>query len=415
MRFIIYKEELLLVYSPSFDSFSIPSTSIYYDEKKENENLRFDEFVQRREFYKLKNTFIISYDKFRNYNKPNIGDYYISIGYLKGDYICLNKNIFNIEHNIYFSKEIKFNKKLFIAYDNISIISKIDKILDKDLYIDCGENEGKGHILIDSYLNIVNTFPNAYEVKKYIDYRISINLEEYFIDKDLYKKKFEKYISKKSVCKDSKTLKLSNKNKLILTDEAILNNLIALKHELQKLVDNSESLVEKDFQEYILQVIKILFPKYIYVKREVKIKGIDKHDKIPDYILIDYSGFVDTLEIKKPEAQLLLKNADRNNYVPSKGLSSAVQQLEKYIICLNRNGIKGEENLKAKFLGVIPEKLDLKCINSKGILIMGDTKGFNIQQKNDFEIIKRQYKDIMDIYTYDELLAMLDNAIASFK
>ena len=49
------------------------------------------------------------------------------------------------------------------------------------------------------------------------------------------------------------------------------------------------------------------------------------------------------------------------------------------------------------------------------MLILGRSKDFDGQQKFDFEIIRRKYANIMDILTYDDLLARLNNIIAKFE
>ena len=44
---------------------------------------------------------------------------------------------------------------------------------------------------------------------------------------------------------------------------------------------------------------------------------------------------------------------------------------------------------------------------------MGRSNHFNRQQKDDFELIKRQYKHIAEIMTYDDLIQRIDNIIAA--
>ena len=79
-----------------------------------------------------------------------------------------------------------------------------------------------------------------------------------------------------------------------------------------------------------------LYPKYIAGVREVVIKGVDRHEKRPDFLLVDANGYIDILEIKKPNVQILTKQSSyRNNYVPVRELAGAIQQIEKYIYCLN--------------------------------------------------------------------------------
>lgn len=41
------------------------------------------------------------------------------------------------------------------------------------------------------------------------------------------------------------------------------------------------------------------------------------------------------------------------------------------------------------------------------MIIMGRNNTFNEQQNQDFELIKRQYKNITEIMTYDDLLLRL--------
>ncbi len=67
----------------------------------------------------------------------------------------------------------------------------------------------------------------------------------------------------------------------------------------------------------------------------MQFKGIDDYDKQTDFILVDANGFIDILEIKKPNIQISTKEASyRNNYVPVRNLSESVQQIEKIFILL---------------------------------------------------------------------------------
>lgn len=47
--------------------------------------------------------------------------------------------------------------------------------------------------------------------------------------------------------------------------------------------------------------------------------------------------------------------------------------------------------------------------------MLGRHNTFKDQEIQDFEIIKRQYKHIADIMTYDDLLQRLDNIVAALK
>ena len=84
-------------------------------------------------------------------------------------------------------------------------------------------------------------------------------------------------------------------------------------------------------------------------------------------------------------------------------------QVEKYIFCLNKYGISTEDNNK------ITEDTKIKVANPRGLIIMGRSDKFSDDQKTDFEIIKRKYKHITDIMTYDDLLNRLKVIIEQLK
>ena len=63
----------------------------------------------------------------------------------------------------------------------------------------------------------------------------------------------------------------------------------------------------------------------------------------------------------------------------------------------------------------LPEGVNPQVVSPKGMLLIGRSKDFNEQQKRDFEIIKRQYKNIADIMTYDDLLKRISNIVSSLE
>ena len=162
--------------------------------------------------------------------------------------------------------------------------------------------------------------------------------------------------------------------------------------------------------------MRLLYPKYIAGIREVVIKGVDRHDKRPDFLLVDANGYIDILEIKKPSAQLLTKQSSyRNNYVPVRDLAGAIQQIEKYIYCLNAWGKDGEQNLQKQLASKLPAAVTPKVVNPQGILLLGRSKDFNPRQKTDFELIKRQYRHIAEIMTCDDLPQRVGNIIEALS
>lgn len=139
---------------------------------------------------------------------------------------------------------------------------------------------------------------------------------------------------------------------------------------------------------------------------------VAKKDKQPDFLLVDANGFVDILEIKKADIRMLTQY--RNNYVATREISGAIQQIEKYIFCLNSSD-KAKEDVSKKLTEFLPKGVEVEIVNPQGILLAGRSNEFTDEQKKDFELIKRQYKHVADIMTYDDLAQRLRNIIASLE
>jgi hypothetical protein len=150
----------------------------------------------------------------------------------------------------------------------------------------------------------------------------------------------------------------------------------------------------------------------------VKIKDSEKADKYReiDFMFVDYNGNIDIVEIKRPNANDLLRKAMyRDNYVPARVLSSTVMQVEKYIFYLNKWGKNGEKILTEKYGAYLPSDMEIRIANPKGLLVLGKEREFDEQAKLDFELIKRQYSNIADIITYDDLLRRIERLLFKFN
>ena len=128
-----------------------------------------------------------------------------------------------------------------------------------------------------------------------------------------------------------------------------------------------------------------------------------------DLMLIDASGNIDIVEIKQPFDKCIITNSQyRDNYIPLRELSGTVMQIEKYVFYLNKWGRKGEDRLTTRYKAGLPPDFSIKITNPGGIVIMGRDNNLTQAQRQDFEVVKRKYKNIIDIITYDDLLRRLD-------
>jgi len=114
------------------------------------------------------------------------------------------------------------------------------------------------------------------------------------------------------------------------------------------------------------------------------------------------------VEIKQPfDKCIVTNNQYRDNYIPLRELSGTVMQIEKYIFYLNKWGRAGEEFLTKQYKDTLPDGFSIKITNPGGIIVMGRDTNLTSEQKQDFEVIKRKYKNVIDIITYDDLLGRL--------
>ena len=96
-------------------------------------------------------------------------------------------------------------------------------------------------------------------------------------------------------------------------------------------------------------------------------------------------------------------------------------QSEKYLFHLSKWGLRGEQVLTEHYQKQLPPKLSIRITNPKALIIMGrDPEGRTVKGKCrdhrlDLEVIKRQYANMVDVLTYDDLLRRLDSVIASLE
>lgn len=344
---------------------------------------------------------------------PDENELYFCVGTVQAEYTHIDNEILGIDHDFYFSNDIKLDKRHFVAYRNISVLAKIDEVVEQDVYI--GGNHPDGCIPIDTFELLIKKFPKTAELDYYAHARIATIVKEFFPKAEIHEIKYKQFLERRErslASTFSPTIQTAFKENVTIE----LWQFKSVRDNLVELLNREQGVKEAVWQEQIHGLLRLLYPKYIAGVREIVIKGVDRHDKRPDFLLVDANGYIDILEIKKPSVQLLTKQSSyRNSYVPVRDLAGAIQQIEKYIYCLNAGGKDGEQNLQKQLADKIPSSVTPKVVNPQGILLLGRSKDFNHQQKTDFELIKRQYKHIAEIMTYDDLLQRIDNIIAALS
>lgn len=263
--------------------------------------------------------------------------------------------------------------------------------------------------------SVMEKYPGYTEYQHYKRLRAAEILSaELELPKD-YRSAFDKYVEKRRKGKKMDTFPDIR--------DFDLKKYTFLYEEMKDMLNNSEKYKETDWQERIMKIVKLLYPQYAYVTRESRITEMYGKGKRVDFVTVNSSGYIDIIEIKDPKVNILaIYNGhlvkDRNNYVPSRYLGNAVAQVENYIYGLNTNGRKAIENITKHFSksGVtLPNTMELKILNPRGIIIMGRSDTNDKEILSSIELLRRQYSHIVDIITYDDLINRLRNVIGALR
>src|SRR5690606_19087377 len=138
-------------------------------------------------------------------------------------------------------------------------------------------------------------------------------------------------------------------------------------------VTNVTGQYKSQSQRCIVVIIRLQHPRYIKAFTEVRLWDADASTwRRIDILLVDASGNVDVIEIKKPMGKpIMLPARYRDHHLPMRDLVGAMGQVTHYLRYLNRWGLRGEDYL-TKLLGAdLPAGFRIQITNPLGIVIMG--------------------------------------------
>ena len=324
--------------------------------------------------------------------------YHFIVGHLEGDYYRIDRSVLGIEFDLFMHRSIPFKRSTFVAERNISIFRPLHRFGITELWIGGDRHDALPGEVFDELLR---KFPNTYELDRYAAARVCGIIRNYLpIERD-DEADYHRYMSRKA----SRTG--NQPQKVFANYEA--EKYADLIGKIESMLREAESYTEVQWQHEIMQVIQFLFPKYVRAFREAPVRdSLAKKARAIDFLLVDASGYVDGIEIKKPFAECIVtKNRYRDNHVPMRELSGTVMQLEKYLFHLNRWGEQGEKLLNKRYASELPAGLEIRIVNPGGMIVMGRDRDWTPEQRTDFEVIRRKYRHVLEIMTYDDLLGRL--------
>ncbi len=153
-----------------------------------------------------------------------------------------------------------------------------------------------------------------------------------------------------------------------------------------------QDLTEHEWQKWFTDNSWVLGTEFVKILDDRKIDTAN----ISDFLMQAYDGFLDIVEIKRPEGNLMFwaDNKDHDNYIPSNDLIKAVTQASKYIYEVER------EADSIKFLERVGY---VKTIKPRCILIFGRSEDWDEEQKESYRILNSNYHNLT-IMTYDHIL-----------
>lgn len=388
-----HNENLLLIYSPQW--------GIDYFHQ------HFSEFWDKESIWIKRNIFNFKREDLLNseYDLESSEITFI-LWKIENNYYRICSRILGTQNDILIHKDSTINEDYFFSGNN-SFLLELERLSNQPIIIG-GDNSNA--IPEDIFISIIDSFPTKTELTHYSNARITNILSEYLEWVTDSQSKYEQYLERRKKLKvDTTTIDWIERYEL--------EKYIFIRTTLEEMLQKYEKYSEKQWENKILEIILILFPKYIRVYHSMPVMDYYTDPTKPkkrqiDIALLDASFHLDIIEIKKPSYHDTVSEkpfSTRDNHIPMKNLSSAVMQIEKYIFHLNKWGTVWEKELSKKY------GHEIQIVNPQWILITWRCNKFTKRQRFDFEIIKRQYSSIVDIITYDDLIRRLDNIIAKFR
>ena len=308
IEFIPWSETLLLVYSPQ-------------DEPEWLIEKLADEATHR-----IQNTFTVcESDIVETISDANsdIFDFSLSddskirfkIAVLRDSYWEFNKTILSISYDLKIHNSIILSRKHFTAVKNISIFRRIDRVIDSKFLTIGGNAESEEWLSEEEFQHMISIFPNSYELDRYANARVSSVLKERFETKHDDELRLHNYVNKKLTGKPKAKIFES-------IEQYEINKYSDLHAHLTRMLDDEHEYREHDWQNEIVKFILLLFPKYLYAFTEAPVFDA-QFGKVRalDFLLVDSTGNVDIVEIKKPfDKGLITDSGYRDNYIPREGL-----------------------------------------------------------------------------------------------
>jgi hypothetical protein len=369
----------------------------------------FDKFAEGQEI-SIKDTFFLSARHCLSQGGDEADDNFdewapvrFAVAKANGEYFHFNREVLGLECDVLIARDAEPTWKWFTSERRVSVMRVIAELKPTRIVIGGDDPEA---IPVAEYITLLEKFPTSHELRRYVLARVAAVVREYSDATVDAERLFTNYVGKR-IQKKAKDIRGQFR-----TDEA--RKFQFLHKRLTTMLALEDTYDEAAWQAEILQIVLLLNPKYIAAFERAPIRDFDRDTmRELDIMLVDVSGNVDIVEIKKPFGKCIVTEGTyRDNHIPLRELTGAVMQLEKYIFHLNRWGPQGEDALAKRFAASLPKGFRIRITNPSGIVIMGRDHNMSLAQRRDFDVVRRKYRSVADIVTYDDLLRRLNFVLA---
>lgn len=346
--------------------------------------------------------------------EPDDGEGFVLIEYqmvfvvatAEGEYFRFKPEVLGFDTPVLLHRDARPDWKWFSAERRVSILGVIQSLGLSRIVIGGPDPEA---IPIVEYERLIGQFPTPHELRRYVQARVSAVVRQYTDPSVDAEALLNAYVDRRIMA--------------VATDlEEPFRQFDVAKYgfaldRLRAMLANEDATSEAQWQQEIVQIVLLLNPKYIKAFTEVRLWDADARTwRRTDILLVDASGNVDVIEIKKPFGKpIMLQARYRDHHLPMRDLVGAMGQVTHYLRHLNRWGPDGERHLTQLLAADLPPSFTIRITNPSGIVIMGRGDSLSDVQRREFEVLRRDSKGVIDIVTYDDLLARLQAVLDQLR
>lgn len=209
-------------------------------------------------------------------------------------YFHVPGRILGIDNNVLISDDVWLERKLFIAERNVGIFRRIAKVKGDDGEIVVGGAQ-ENAIPIETFRQLLDRFPNSGELDRYASARVETIIGEFFDGMKSARENYERYLSRRKSVVTDRPLSQG----VLL--QAEIDKFVFVRETIEAWLGAAESYSERDWQQMIIKIILLIFPKYVAVLENVEIADFYTTPgrttrRFIDLCLVDAGGNIDAAD-----------------------------------------------------------------------------------------------------------------------